>query len=837
MAKNTVEYYSSSLGSGVINNAASEATLREIVLAYNNMSGGDNNIIGDTDDTIKATNKVLTSASKAFSSLAAGLVNTVTAGKNFTSMLARGEDKLSAYSKFLEQDVIKKLPIVGDALGGFASIITTSISILESWNDDLKQATKYGATFGNDMIEFKESALRMGLGTDELINLISENSEKIMAFGGGTVTSGMRNFSRMSEAMFMENSAVSDILDKMGYTSQQQNELLLDFNWSSRRGKAFQEHEYNTTSKQFLAYASQLDVYTKLTGKSRVDRLKAAAAASQDISYQLSVGKLGDQQQIRMETALNGFAMIFGADGAELFKARHLNVTTMNDTALALSIALGPDFDKAIGEIQRLAKTKDIDPKVFDKAVNGMLGDQLANAKGAVDRLNPLLKAAAAGNEQAKKTAKALTPVMEYLVRQGKLSDDLRGQFIKQIEAIKKEQKDADAFSDTLRKFQRAVMRVQQSFMKTLLPVFKDLAKEFKIAMIPEMINDFGKQLQTIARDSLPYIKNFFSNITSREGITMMGDTFYLMMDYLKLQINYFIRASLQELAPDLAIRFAQRIGLIDDPDKYKQKADKIGTKITENLRKTIQPGMKSATESDADTKDETIEPLKVNAGGKNYFIESLKRGASGYFQSLDSEFAASSSAEDVKRSDVIEAILVERERRASIGLTPLDPGPEKFGGLSLLEREALLNLIDMTHLPGIGQGKKPLKRVLSDPDLFERTKARNFPIFEQLKQRPEYKSELERLRIEYPNTYLGMNTGTLGKFGSLFANFGKGTRATLHGKEAIVTPKQLQNVIGAGTQISVRDVVNRLNNNISLMISVAKEDVRLERSKLMAMT
>ena len=366
----------------------------------------------------------------------------------------------------------------------------------------------------------------------------------------------------------------------MGYTSQQQNELLLDFNWSSRRGKAFQEHEYNTTSKQFLAYASQLDVYTKLTGKSRVDRLKAAAAASQDISYQLSVGKLGDQQQIRMETALNGFAMIFGADGAELFKARHLNVTTMNDTALALSIALGPDFDKAIGEIQRLAKTKDIDPKVFDKAVNGMLGDQLANAKGAVDRLNPLLKAAAAGNEQAKKTAKALTPVMEYLVRQGKLSDDLRGQFIKQIEAIKKEQKDADAFSDTLRKFQRAVMKVQQSFMKTLMPVFKDLAKEFKIAMIPEMINDFGKQLQTIARDSLPYIKNFFSNITSREGITMMGDTFMLMMRWLKLQMNYFIRASLQELAPDLAVKFAQRFGWIDDPDKYKAQADKIEKQI-----------------------------------------------------------------------------------------------------------------------------------------------------------------------------------------------------------------------------------------------------------------
>ena len=96
---------------------------------------------------------------------------------------------------------------------------------------------------------------------------------------------------------------------------------------------------------------------------------------------------------------------------------------------------------------------------------------------------------------------------------------------------------------------------------------------------------------------------------------------------------------------------------------------------------------------------------------------------------------------------------------------------------------------------------------------------------------------KIKENRERYPKTYLGMNTGTLGTLGTLFANFGKGTRATLHGKEAIVTPAQLQKVIGAGTQISIKDVVNRLNNNINLMISVAKEDVRLERSKLMAMT
>jgi hypothetical protein len=51
------------------------------------------------------------------------------------------------------------------------------------------------------------------------------------------------------------------------------------------------------------------------------------------------------------------------------------------------------------------------------------------------------------------------------------------------------------------------------------------------------------------------------------------------------------------------------------------------------------------------------------------------------------------------------------------------------------------------------------------------------------------------------------------------------------------VSPGQLQNVINTSAQISMRDVVKRLNSNINRMIDVAKQDVGLERSKLLAMT
>ena len=95
-----------------------------------------------------------------------------------------------------------------------------------------------------------------------------------------------------------------------------------------------------------------------------------------------------------------------------------------------------------------------------------------------------------------------------------------------------------DAFTDVLRKFQRAVMKVHLAFMKTLMPVFKDLAKEFKIAMVPQMINAFGKQLQELTRDAIPFIKNFISNLSSDEGMTYIGQAFGIMFTGLKFYLQ-----------------------------------------------------------------------------------------------------------------------------------------------------------------------------------------------------------------------------------------------------------------------------------------------------------
>lgn len=65
----------------------------------------------------------------------------------------------------------------------------------------------------------------------------------------------------------------------------------------------------------------------------------------------------------------------------------------------------------------------------------------------------------------------------------------------------------------------------------------------------------------------------------------------------------------------------------------------------------------------------------------------------------------------------------------------------------------------------------------------------------------------------------LGFKSGTLGVTGDLFNDFGSGTLAMLHGNEAVVTPEQLNNIIGmslAGMQAMAQKTgASPLNNNL----------------------
>jgi hypothetical protein len=284
-------------------------------------------------------------------------------------------------------------------------------------------------------------------------------------------------------------------------------------------------------------------------------------------------------------------------------------------------------------------------------------------------------------------------------------------------------------------------------------------------------------------------------------------------------------------LRSDFVIDFLRNRGLIYDPTLIKNKAQKTRDYAIEEAKRLGRPGLAGGATDKGETGDR-----RIIVNGKSFYLRDFVRDKNGNFVTKSSEFTRGGYSDETS-ANVNNAILAEREELIKSGKLKLGAdNAEQFDGLSLLQREALIDYTTRDIL-GTANSLKHFGPMLSDPEKYANASKYDKARIKSFLNEKTVQAMIKERRTAFPNSYLGMNTGTLGTLGTLFANFGKGTRATLHGKEAVVTPKQLQNVIGAGTQISVKDVVNRLNNNISLMISVAKEDVRLERSKLMAMT
>lgn len=70
-----------------------------------------------------------------------------------------------------------------------------------------------------------------------------------------------------------------------------------------------------------------------------------------------------------------------------------------------------------------------------------------------------------------------------------------------------------------------------------------------------------------------------------------------------------------------------------------------------------------------------------------------------------------------------------------------------------------------------------------------------------------------------------GFDTGTLGKTGKLFNNFGSGTQTTLHGTEAVVTPQQMNDII---KEASGGDSKDELLTQISTLTAINSEMMRI---------
>jgi len=371
------------VGSVEAKNAASEATLREILKA---MQGVEKKITGkkgkgsgsepsadEPDSPASALGKSMGKLSKAVMPVIGGFQafgNALSSITNIIGSFANVGDSL--------ERAAQQVPIFGGMLGTVAAASVKA-------NDAFLSAARSGAGFGDDLNAFAKSASAAGMTLDKFGSFISSNSEGLIGLGG-TVGQGVDNFTRISKQI----RATGSDLFALGYSTEDINKGIANFGGLLR----IQGRQGTMNNEQLAAasknYMKEIDALAKATGEERSSIEAKMKQMAQDAQFSAFMStKNSDVQNsfnqliTRMGPTLGNFAKDFITTGSLTSEATQkigatygqealAELQRLRNLALANQKATAQDSDRAVGVMINSSKR-----------VQQQLGQTIAQSGGA----------------------------------------------------------------------------------------------------------------------------------------------------------------------------------------------------------------------------------------------------------------------------------------------------------------------------------------------------------------------------------------------------------------------------------------------------------------------
>jgi murein DD-endopeptidase MepM/ murein hydrolase activator NlpD len=546
MANTTVEIIGGQL-SGVLQNAASDATLQEIVRAVNKLSNstGGNARAGAGAAPTPTTRSGSSIMESAMDMVGNQIGNLVGAMGSFAGLIASGNDKLSSYTSVLNDQIIKGLPLVGKYLGAFGDIINYSIGTFEEWNASLKQASKTGAAFNNSILELRSAANGANLALDDFVSIISSNSEVLVAFGG-TVTAGAKAFADYNKYLKRDGGPVNNTLRQMGYSSKDVSEMLMMFMKNTQRGAFREKQSKEQFEKQFMFYSLNIDRMVKLTGQTAQQLENKIAGVNQDAAYQAMIMNLSADQQVMMDAGLKQFVDSYGDAGAELWKALALGQQPQTDLALDL-MTLMPFAGKGAKSMISSIKDGSVGLKQFDSVLQKSFVDQNMNIRDYYLQNQSMINAMSLIEGPTGELYRAIKSAISGVGRYGKISDLTTEKLNALWKAAKDEADKGDAFTRMMNALTVAFEKFKESIIDTLMPMFEDISKTLKDNKVQEKIKSMGEELGKAIKEHLPKVTEFLRLLGSSEGRSFLLNELGYYWDVMTTHAAFAIKRSFVE--------------------------------------------------------------------------------------------------------------------------------------------------------------------------------------------------------------------------------------------------------------------------------------------------
>lgn len=177
-------------------------------------------------------------------------------------------------------DITKAMGDVASSMPGIVgTVLGASVSIVNSARKNLADVSKTGQTFGGNMTTMARSAATAGLSMDQMVGILSENSEAVAKLGGASNFLKLQKQVRMTTAQF----------NSFGLSVEEQNKVVASFaEYQMARGR----RDLANNAQASADYMAQMSGLAKLTGKSIDDLMKTQKDLTNDIDVNTALQRL-----------------------------------------------------------------------------------------------------------------------------------------------------------------------------------------------------------------------------------------------------------------------------------------------------------------------------------------------------------------------------------------------------------------------------------------------------------------------------------------------------------------------------------------------------------------
>jgi hypothetical protein len=845
MANKTVQIISQQYGIGTIANAASEETLRELLKAINEFDDEINNNAPGSNTAEKNTSKNTLSR---LGKLTSGVKNTVSGMKNtgaaFTSLLSKGSTNLSEYGQALNDNLIKGLPIFGQALGGLADGLIATVAIFEGWNATLKTTAQVGASFNNSIVELRLSAAKAQMPLDDFAKMITTNSQDFLILGD-TVTKGAKTFTNFVDQLYREGTGILESMSYLGYSGSETSMIFFKYVTTTMRGHKLNMNDYGSVIERFKEYNKHMERLKNLSGKSRESIEDMTKKVTDDELFKLQMSDLRPQEQNKIKKVLDNAVVVAGDSGANLVNAYVNNVKTGNKQLDDFNTYM-PATANALTEMMEKAKDTTVTVEEFSKFNEDALIKLIMEAKRDTVRIR---KQFATNNDMPAEALAVFKYTGDLLAKFGDLDKLTPASIRARLAAQKTEQNNIEELTKILRDFGVAVSRLNSDVIKAIGPGLKKIGDMMEKNKVTERVEKFGEWLSTKMAKLIPKVFEFFENLGDPEFRRQLGNEF-----------AYDMAIALERLKG--VIGRAMIPGMIGREYQKRQEQKAIRLELAQDRTKKSQATVREKGTAETPMRDipttddqrylrETTNALvqemrkkgvqvraPFEAGVKSKLAGEAQAGIFGVNRTgTQFEVASGTNVLAISGGEIQfttlggkpAAIVYDPKTDTSMVYRNLATDPENSGTMKgLIARLEKQRTVSANELIGI----------VDTPYNFDTGKSATSMLQLEVRKGKINPNALFGGYGDYvdPEDLMKYRNGTLGDMSKGFGNAGKlGTTVALHGTEAVVSPEQLSSSLTSIGQISLAEFITSLNSNVNLLISLTREDIRVERSKLSA--